>query len=775
MGELSPLRFLKVLVLGGSSVARGFGTHQLDSGLYRGMNRGAMPSSLQSFGLNRKAPCGFGADFYLHLPMAGLSPAQEPMPTTEVAPLPGGILPVAEDSQGLEMPAAPTSRFPTLIQLVGVGRYRIPEAFFAKPEGFVGAWTPPRRLEGGRHWPTSVTGGTCLYNGNNRVLHGFGQESAGWSWSDLGWVRGGLLANQPLTARQDTASVPIAMMSSKEPVWSQAAADDMAGIMAVEEESPTAAAATPAPLLPAGSPIQGPLAGGPAFASGLEALHEGTKQAQKSGGGEAGALNPSARSFSEGSASARDSSSPSARGRKHRRRDPSIDKRSRRQSGRTAATKQGKRGKKRRTRSDSTSSTRRYRPGRGGALPQVQLSGGDFTGWLIDLVEKYGGGLKVTDGIHLRQLVGQAFESLAVAHKKIRDLQGEIFEKAVLHEKEVKNLTAALQDLTKMVNGATSARADILTHVKSLIRLAEGMPSQDIVQKTLARTAPAKIPTTPASQEPVPGIAGQAAPSSKAAGGAPMAGTGQGAGAATAPALPSTSSFGPGDTGEMVLTGRPFNVFGPAQKDSVQNHLGKAKSSAVCGVGRFDWRQKVLTSSVDFSGPIEAFLKENQLYPWQEAYPLSVFYTQAEEFAFLQAPPRMVVNILRVLRAKEIPNLKGCVPASIVLAKLQEARPSDYNGVQIYNLLAAGVDEEGIPKDLHYGFVGFGQGEERHVLFLIREGASLGRIASGSSGRAANKSHGGQNWSGNKESSWWAGSAAAGAAATGVWEGQGNI
>ena len=381
----------------------------------------------------------------------------------------------------------------------------------------------------------------------------------------------------------------------------------------------------------------------------------------------------------------------------------------------------------------------------------------------------------MTDGMHLRQLVGQAFESLAVAHKKIRDLQGGIFEKSVLHEKEVKNLKTTVQDLTKMVNGATAARAGILTHVKSLIKLAEEMPSQDIVQKTLARTAPAKIPTTPASQEPVPGVAGQAAPISKAAGVAPMAGTGQRAGNATSPAPLSTSPFGPGDTAEMALTSRPFNVFGPAQKGSVQSHLGQAKSSAVCGVGRFDWRQKVLTSSVDSPGPIETFLKENQLDPWQDAYPLSVFYKKAEEFAFLQAPPRMVGNILRVPRAKEIPNLKGWVPASIILAKLQEARPSDYNGVQIYDLLAAGVDEEGIPKDLHYGFVGFGQGEERHVLFMIREGASLGRTASGSAGRAANKSQGGQNWSGNKDSSWWAGSATAGAAATGVWEGQGNI
>ena len=82
---------------------------------------------------------------------------------------------------------------------------------------------------------------------------------------------------------------------------------------------------------------------------------------------------------------------------------------------------------------------------------------------------------------------------------------------------------------------------------------------------------------------------------------------------------------------------------------------GQTQPSAVCSVGRFDWRQKVLTSSVDFSGPIEAFLKENQLDPWKEAYPLSVFYKKAEEFAFLQAPPRMTGNILRVLRATDIP------------------------------------------------------------------------------------------------------------------------
>ena len=118
--------------------------------------------------------------------MSGASPAQELTLPTEVMPWPGaGQAPGAEE-QPLTLPVAPAARFPTIIQMIGQDQYLIPELFFAKPEGFVGQWTPPKKLEQGRHWPTQLAGGTWLYNGNNWVLHGFGQESAGWAWTDLG-------------------------------------------------------------------------------------------------------------------------------------------------------------------------------------------------------------------------------------------------------------------------------------------------------------------------------------------------------------------------------------------------------------------------------------------------------------------------------------------------------------------------------------------------------------------------------------------------------------
>ena len=87
----------------------------------------------------------------------------------------------AEAATDLSLPEAPVGRFPTLIQQTGPQEYKTPELYFARPPDFVGNWTPHKKLEMGKFWPTAVPGGTWLYNGNNLVLHGFGQESSGWT------------------------------------------------------------------------------------------------------------------------------------------------------------------------------------------------------------------------------------------------------------------------------------------------------------------------------------------------------------------------------------------------------------------------------------------------------------------------------------------------------------------------------------------------------------------------------------------------------------------
>lgn len=43
------------------------------------------------------------------------------------------------------------------------------------------------------------------------------------------------------------------------------------------------------------------------------------------------------------------------------------------------------------------------------------------------------------------------------------------------------------------------------------------------------------------------------------------------------------------------------------------------------------------------------------------------------------------------------------------------------------DVLAAGLDEEGVPKDLHFGAAAFQGDGVQYFIFLIKEGASLGR------------------------------------------------
>ena len=91
--------------------------------------------------------------------------------------------------------------------------------------------------------------------------------------------------------------------------------------------------------------------------------------------------------------------------------------------------------------------------------------------------------MKVSGGVHLRQLVGQAFASLAAADGKIRDMQVEMDEKAVAAEREIVELQAALETATTFLGGAATVRTGFLSHVKALIKLAEDLPSQDVVLK----------------------------------------------------------------------------------------------------------------------------------------------------------------------------------------------------------------------------------------------------------------------------------------------------
>ena len=104
---------------------------------------------------------------------------------------------------------------------------------------------------------------------------------------------------------------------------------------------------------------------------------------------------------------------------------------------------------------------------------------------------------------------------------------------------------------------------------------------------------------------------------------------------------------------------------------------------------------------------------------------------------------------------------------SVVIMKLREFR-KDYGDLSLFDVLAAGIDEDGIPKDLHFGFVNFGQ-DMQHVLFLIKEGASCGRamMLEGSGGKGSGSASG-KAWAGN---SWWGSQGAAGSTA-GVWESQ---
>ena len=103
---------------------------------------------------------------------------------------------------------------------------------------------------------------------------------------------------------------------------------------------------------------------------------------------------------------------------------------------------------------------------------------------------------------------------------------------------------------------------------------------------------------------------------------------------------------------------------------------------------------------------------------------------------------------------------------SVIITKLREVR-KDYGDLSLFDVLAAGMDEDGIPKDLHFGFVNFGQ-DKQHVLFLIKEGASCGRSVMLEGGGKGSGSASGKTWAGN---SWWGNQGAAGSTA-GVWESQ---
>ena len=78
---------------------------------------------------------------------------------------------------------------------------------------------------------------------------------------------------------------------------------------------------------------------------------------------------------------------------------------------------------------------------------------------------------------------------LAAADNTIRDLRKEMDEKTVEAEKEVADLQAALETATTFLGIASNVRAGFLTHIKAMIKMAEELPSQDVVLKAKLKAA----------------------------------------------------------------------------------------------------------------------------------------------------------------------------------------------------------------------------------------------------------------------------------------------
>ena len=62
-------------------------------------------------------------------------------------------------------------------------------------------------------------------------------------------------------------------------------------------------------------------------------------------------------------------------------------------------------------------------------------------------------------------------------------------ERTAAAEKEVVDLQAALETATTFLGIATTVRAGFLTHIKAMIKMAEELPSQDVVLKAKLRAA----------------------------------------------------------------------------------------------------------------------------------------------------------------------------------------------------------------------------------------------------------------------------------------------
>ena len=139
-------------------------------------------------------------------------------------------------------------------------------------------------------------------------------------------------------------------------------------------------------------------------------------------------------------------------------------------------------------------------------------------GWLIDCVQHYGDGIRVSDAVHLRQLIINAFGSLVSVRKDLRALQESVFEKDICHEKEVKELKNVLDATAKLAGTAATGRNGMVTAIKGLLKLVEEVPSQEALARlNLSKYMTGMIPRAPAATGGQAAVAGDAAPQPKAA------------------------------------------------------------------------------------------------------------------------------------------------------------------------------------------------------------------------------------------------------------------